>query len=142
MADGFTIDVDTAGVVAALLTLGDAAQPYINAAAKASADELVAEAQARLERKLGPNATGETVAGIQAFPAHDGNGTIVISSNARMPNLPLWLEKGTKRHKAGGHTSPALAYFYSAEQLEQAPHLRRIQEALRQAIADRGLGDA
>ena len=142
MPDGFTIDVESAAVIAALTTLGDAAQPYVNTAAHETADAMVTEAQGRLERKLGPNATGETVAGIRAFPAHDGNGYIVVSGNAETPTLPLWLEKGTKKGRAGSHSSPALAYFYSAEQLGQAPHFRRIQDALKQAIADRGLGDA
>jgi hypothetical protein len=142
MADGFTIDVDPSAVVAALTSLGAAAQPYINTASEATGAAFVTEAQARLARKLGPNATGETVAGIQAFPAHDGNGTIVVSGRAWMPNLPLWLEKGTKKGKAGSHSSPALAYFYSTQQLMEAPHLRRIEAALLQAIADRGLGDA
>jgi hypothetical protein len=144
VADGFTIDVDAAAVVAALLALGDTAQPYVNAASHLSADELVVEAKARLQRKLGPNATGEMVAGITDRPAYDGNGYVVISSGGldNPLNLPLWLEKGTKKGAAGSHSSPALAYFYSAAQLEEAPHFRHIQEALRQAIADRGLGDA
>ena len=142
MADGFTIDVDTAAVVAALSSLGAEAQPYINAAAHATADAMVLEAKARLARKLGPNATGAAVAGITDQPAYDGNGYVVISSDPALPNLPLWLEKGTKKGKAGSHASPALAYFDSAAQLQEAPHVRRIQEALRQAIADRGLGDA
>jgi hypothetical protein len=142
MADGVTVEVDTAAVIAALLSLGDAAQPYINTASEATAAAFVTEARSRLQRKLGPLATGETVAGIQAFPAHDGNGTIVVSGREWMPNLPLWLEKGTKKGKAGSHSSPALAYFYSTQQLMEAPHLRRVAEALQQAIADRGWGEA
>lgn len=141
MADGFTVEVDSAAVVAALATLGAAAQPYINEAAQQSAASMVREARARLQRKLGPTATGQTVAGIGSSPAHDGNGFIVVSGNERMPNLPLWLEKGTKKGRAGSHVSPALAYFYSAEQLEEGPHLRRVQDALTRAIADHGLGD-
>lgn len=142
MSDGFTIDADPAAVVAALTSLGDAAQPYINAASKETADALVLEAKIRLQRKLGPQATGETVAGIEAVPARDGNGYLVLSSNDRIGALPLWLELGTKKGHAGSHASPALAYFYSAQQLQEGSHLRRIQDALQRAIAERGLGDA
>lgn len=137
MSDGFRINVETAAVVAALLSLGDAAQPYVNDAAHESAASIAREAQARLQRKLGPKATGATVAGIHAQPAADGNGSVVISGRDPKPNLPLWLEKGTR----GGHVSPALAYFYSAAQLEEGPHFRRIQDAVAQAIADKGLGE-
>ena len=140
MADGFSIDVDRAAVVAALLSLADAAQPYINVAAHESADSIVREAKTRLDRKLSGTSTGATVAGIHDQPAYDGNGYAVISSRDPMPNLPLWLEKGTKKGR-GTHAQPALSYFYSAAQLEEGPHLRRIDEALQHAIAEKGLGE-
>ena len=70
--DDFTIDVDTDAVIANLLSLGDVAQPYVNEACHQTADAMVLEAQARLERKLGPNATGEAVAGIQDRGARSG----------------------------------------------------------------------
>lgn len=140
MADGFSIDVDTSALVAELTSLGDFAQPFVNEASAESAHSIVREAQSRLERKLSGNSTGQTLAGIQDRPAFDGNGWVVISDNDRMPNLPLWLEKGTKRHTARGHSQPALGYFYSAAQLEEGPHLRRIENALASAIEAKGLG--
>lgn len=140
MADSFSIDVESAAVIAELTTLGDAAQPYINEAAHESADSIVREAQSRLERKLSGTSTGATIAGIHDQPAYDGNGFVVISSREPMGNLPLWLEKGTKKGQAGSHASPALSYFYSAAQLEEGPHLRRIEDALQHAINDKGLG--
>ncbi len=140
MADGWSVEVDREAAVEALITLGDFAQPYVNEASHQSADSIVREASSRLQRKLSGNSTGETLAGIQDRQAYDGNGWVVISDNDRMPNLPLWLEKGTKRHKAGGHSQPALAYFYSAVQLEEGPHLRRIENALTNAIEAKGLG--
>ena len=140
MADGWSVEVDTSALIAELNTLGDFAQPYVNEASHQSADSIVREASSRLAGKLSGNSTGETLAGIQDRPAYDGNGWVVISDNARMPNLPLWLELGTKRHKAGGHSQPALAYFYSAVQLEEGPHLRRIEQAVTDAIEAKGLG--
>lgn len=140
MADGWSVEVDSSALIADLNTLGDFAQPYVNDASHQSADSIVREASARLARKLSGNSTGETLAGIQDRPAYDGNGWVVISDNSRMPNLPLWLEKGTKRHKARGHDQAALAYFYSAVQLEEGPHLRRIENALAAAFEAKGLG--
>jgi len=141
MPDDFTIDVDATAVIAALTTLGDAAQPYVNEASHRTADAIVRDARARLQRKLSGTSTGATLAGIEDRVAFDGNGYVVVSGRAEQPDLPLWLEKGTKKGKAGSHASPALAYFYSACQLEEAPHLQRIREALAAAIAEQGLGD-
>ncbi len=140
MADGFSIAVDTSALVAELLSLGDSAQPFVNEASAQSAHSIVREARARLAGKLSGHSTGQTLAGIQDRPAYDGNGWVVISDNDRMPNLPLWLEKGTRKGKAGSHAQPALAYFYSAVQIEEGPHLRRIENALGEAIAAKGLG--
>ncbi len=140
MTDGFSIEVDTSALVAELTSLGDFAQPYVNEASGESAHSIVREAKARLSRKLSGTSTGQTEAGIQDRPAYDGNGWVVISDNDRMPNLPLWLERGTKKGKAGSHAQPALAYFYSAVQLEEGPHLRRIENALTEAIEAKGLG--
>lgn len=141
MADGLTIEMDTTALVAALTKLGAAAQPFINAACQETANALVREMKARLQRQLGPNATGQTVAGIETRPAYDGNGFVVIADNARMPNLPLWLEKGTKKGRKRSHASSPLNFFYVSCQLEEGPHLRRITAAVTEAIAASGLGD-
>lgn len=140
MADGVMVNIDTTDLVAALTALGDKAQSYVNAASKETADAIVTEAHARLRRQLGPNATGETEAGLAARPAYDGNGYVVVDENSRMPNLPLWIEKGTKRGDAGSHTAAARPYFYVSAQLEEGAHLQRISDAVQQAIADQGLG--
>lgn len=145
MADGFSmgfsVDVDDAAVVAALNTLGDSAQPYINDASRESAESMEHEAESRLHRQLGPNATGQTEAGIEARPANDGNGYVVVSSNDRMPNLPLWKEKGTKKGKPRSHSEAATPYFYVSAELERGAHFRRISNALQEAIDDKGLGE-
>src|SRR5688572_16054476 len=107
MADSFGIEMDELEVIAALEELGDFAQPYINDAAFESATSMENEAEARLRRQLGANATGETEAGIEVQPAHDGNGYVVVAGNQRMPNLPKWIEDGTKRGKPRSSAQPA-----------------------------------
>jgi len=140
MADGLIVEMDAVEVVEALKTLGDFAQPYINDASQESAEAVEAEAKSRLRRQL-LNPTGYTESGIESKPAFDGNGYVVISSHGLMPNLPLWIEKGTKKGKPGSSTQSARPYFYVSAQLEQGAHLRRMSEALQDAIDDRGLGE-
>ena len=137
----FSADMETLDVIAALESFGDAAQLHINTASQESAEAIEAEAVARLRRQLGPNATGETEAGIEVRPAFDGNGFVVLATNQRMPNLPLWIEDGTKKGKPRSHTEPARKFFYVSAELEQGPHLRRIGEALRDTAAEKGLGE-
>lgn len=141
MADGFDAVMEAAEVVAALIELGDFAQPYINDASGESAVSMENEAVARLRRQLGPNATGETEAGIQSRAAIDGNGYIVESGNDRMPNLPLWIDKGTKKGRPGSSTQAARNFFFVSAELEKGAHRRRISDALQQSFSDRGLGD-
>jgi hypothetical protein len=142
MADGVTIDMDVDATVLVMKVLGDVAQPYVNAAAQVSADRIQNEAQARLRRQLSSKATGKTVASIVTRPAFDGNGIIVIAERDPYPELPLWLEKGTK---PGGRPNKARTYprpfFYVSAELEEGPHFRRIQGALQDCITDQGLGE-
>jgi len=141
MSDSFTIEVDAGGVEAAINRLGEVAQPFVNAASAVTAGAMATEMRARLQRQLGPDATGKTVAGIVAKPAYDGNGYVVIAEREPFPNLPLWLEKGTKKGKPGSHTQPAKPYFYSSALLFVGAHQDRIALALQAAIDAQGLGD-
>lgn len=140
MADGVTFEMDTTEVIAALTALGDVAQPFINAAAQATADAIVREAKSRLQRQLGPNATGATVEGITSRPAYNNDGFIVIAEREPFPNLPFWLEKGTKKGKPRSHTSAAKPFFYASVLLEEGAHYARIVDAVQQAIDAQGLG--
>lgn len=140
MSDSVTVDIDVAALIAALAALGDKAQPYVNDAAHETGDAIVQEAQARLHRQLGPDATGKTEAGIMSRPADDGLGYIVSATREPLPNLPWWLERGTKKGK-GTHANVARPFFYVSALLEESPHLRRIADAVQQAIDDQGLGD-
>lgn len=135
MADGFNVTVDASGLTAALKRLGDTALKYTKPASKVTANNIEREAQRRVKR-----ATGETAKGIQTFEMHNGEGYVVVSTNRRMPNLPLWLEGGTKKGKPGSHTQSADPYFWPAVRLELGAHERRIGDAIDRAIQAEGLG--
>lgn len=135
MADSVTIKIDATALTAALERLGPTALRYTLPACRVSADRIVAEARARVAR-----ATGETAGAIRAEPSYNGDGYVVISDNHRMPNLPLWIEKGTRRGKPGSHTQAARPYFYPSVALEQGAHERRIKDAIDDALAAEGLG--
>lgn len=139
MADGMRIEMDSAAVVAALLRLGPAAEPYIDQAAKETSDAIVAEARGRLQRQL-RGGSGATLAGIEITRA-DRGGFLVGSSRDQFPNLPLWIEKGTNKGKPGSHTQAARPYFYASAELEEGPHFERIGRALERALDDLGLGE-
>jgi hypothetical protein len=140
MADGLVVTVDEAAVVEALLALGDFAQPYINEASRESAQSVEREVVARLRRQL-VNPTGQTEAGVVSRPAYGGNGYVVIASRDWMPNLPLWIEKGTKKGRPGSSAQPARPFFYVSAALEEGAHFRRLEDALQDAIDARGLGE-
>lgn len=139
MADHFEATLDASALLTALAQLGDAAVPFVRAAAQTSAESIVREAQARLARQLGPNASGQTVAGITMRPDTGGTGFIVVAEREPFPNLPLWLEKGTKKGQ-GTHANLPRPFFYVSAELEEGPHERRISEAVQAAIDAQGLG--
>jgi hypothetical protein len=146
-----TIDVDTTAVVRALRALPDAVQKHVNDASAMTAQAIVHEAQARLRRQVGSAAhgqrsgrasTGQSARSIYAKPAYDGNGSVVLADNEDQPNLPLWLEKGTRvgnRHNFA--RTPALPYFYVSIELEMGAHERRLADAMGDAADETGLGD-
>ncbi len=138
--DSIITEVDDTGVERALLGLADVAQPFVNAASKETAEAIATEMRARLARALGPNATGQTVAAIHVRPAYDSNGWIIIVERDPMPNLPFWIEKGTKAGEPRSHTAAARPFFYPSIALEINAHQRRLEAALQQAANVSGLG--
>ncbi len=136
---GLAVDIVDA-VTPALAVVADALSVRLDAVCHATADSAAREMRARLGRQLGPNASGQTVAGIEVVRAYDGNGWVVLSDNARMPNLPLWIEKGTHAGKPGSHASAARPYFYQSIQLVSGPHEQRIHDAMTDGLAEQGLG--
>jgi hypothetical protein len=123
------------GVTEALRRLGDTALRFTVPACEDTADAVIAEYQRRVRRD-----TGETAEGAQKDKLRDGTGYFVSVRNRRMPNLPEWLEFGTKQGKPGSHTQQASPAFWPAVQLEVMHHDRRISDAVGQAIAAEGLG--
>lgn len=146
--DGITAEVDADGLIAAVQRLGEwRAQAASDRASLATAHAIVREARARLSRQLGPDATGRTEAGIDITRA-DRGGYIVGSGRNPMPNLPLWIEKGTRkgtritrgRARSGGNMK-ARPYFYESAELEELPHLQRVVDELQAEIDAEGLGE-
>lgn len=133
MAPLLKTEVDASSLLAALKQLGDRAEKHVKAAAKVTADRVATEARSRAARR-----TGETAASVTVEESRDGKGWVVLpwdfTKPSRMPNLPIWLEFGTK------HMTPR-PYFFSSARLEEAAHERRIAEAVQAAIDEVGLGD-
>lgn len=138
--DGIEVDVNTADILAAIARLGPAAEAAVDAAALETATAIVREAKGRLQRQLSGSSSGLTLEGIQIERA-DRGGFIVGSSRNPFPNLPLWIEKGTKKGKPRSHAHAPRPYFYDSAELEEGPHLRRVSEAVQQAIDQEGLGE-
>ncbi len=141
MAPLFTFDVDTAPLEAAFDTLARSLQVRLNDVSGDTAQRIVREARARLRRQLGPNATGQTERGITAVPAYDGRGWVILSDNDQLPNLPLWLDKGTRAGKRHNYArTAARPFFYISIELEASGHERRVIDAMQDEAESSGLG--
>jgi hypothetical protein len=124
-----TIEHDT--ITQAMTRLGDAADAVLRDVARDTADKLKAEMQARLRRQT--SGTGKTADAVTVETTEDGYAKVTSGEMGSRPaNLPIWLEFGTKH-------MTARPYFYGSIRLEQGAHLRRVEDALQQAID--GLGD-
>jgi hypothetical protein len=137
MPDSFSIVVDTKPVLAALAELPDQVLAAVLAACKETADAIVIDAHARAARAF-VSRTGVTLAGIGAEPEPEGNGYRVVDRNPRMPELPLWLEKGTHLGSRV-HVQPR-DFFYVAAALQAGAHERRVAQAVADALEEAGLG--
>jgi hypothetical protein len=149
----FELQVDKSALHDALVTLGAEIDKELFEESRVTANNIDRESSARLQRQLGPGSTGKTVAGIHVVPL-GSVGHAVVSERNPFPNLPLWLDKGThsggtreKSHRAGGVRTggsvhmAARPYFDVSVKLEEAAHLRRVDEAVQRAINAKGLGD-
>lgn len=141
MAPLAELDVDIAPALRAIEALGPAVERRVLDACEATAAAIAREAKSRLARQLGPHATGQTVEGITYRRSREGVGFVVLADNERQPNLPLWLEKGTKpgKRRNFARTAPR-PFFYASVELEAPGHERRLAEALGGAAHDVGLG--
>ena len=137
-----TIDTDDAPVLGAFSALPEAVRLRVLDACQVTAERAAGEMRRRLARQLSGESTGETLGGIEARRAYDGNGWIVWAVNDRMPNLPLWLEKGTRPGKRLNHARVAARkFFYVSLELEVGGHRDRVIDAMRESAADVGLGE-
>lgn len=146
-----TIDVDASAVDAALAALPAALEARTNAACQQTAVAIVREAQSRLGRQLKGTSVATkdrpdlgqhlTLSGIHAQPAYDGHGWVVLSDREPFPNVPLWLEKGTRAGQRANvaRTAPE-KYFYPAITLELGSFEQRLLTAMADAASDVGLG--
>ena len=98
------------------------------AAAALSADNTVREAQARVARR-----TGETLRSIHREETHDGAGYVVLVTRNPLPNLPYWLEYGTKY-------MDKREFFFASVALEAGPHEERMAAAVRDGLTAAGYG--
>ncbi len=141
MPDRVLVDIDDRALDIAFEQLPVYLQRRANDAASVTAQRIVVEAQGRLARQLSGASSGRTVAGIHAQPAYDGNGWVVLADNEAQPNLPLWLEKGTRAGKRANFArTKARPFFYASIAVEASSHERRIREAMEEAGSDAGLG--
>jgi len=120
-----TIDIDSGALLAALQRVGVSIEGRLKLIARGTANRVAMEAKARVAR-----ATGETLEGIVVEESQDGAGYVVVSRNRRMPNLPIWIERGTKAGKPGSHTQAPRPFFEPAAQLEAGPHAQRVYAAV------------
>lgn len=131
MADGFTVEVDTRALVAALDAIPDAVLRHLKVAARITADNIAREARGRVARR-----TGRTGAAITVEEARSGDGYVVFVANAAAdwPHLDIGLEFGTK-------FMSKRPFLFASAQLEEGSHDRRSREAVQAAIDEMGLGD-
>ena len=118
-------------------TLTSALKPFIKGASRVSADHIAAEAIARLTRQVSGAPSRHpppTVDQITVKSDRTGWGWIVDAGNLSTPMLDRWLELGTRRMQAR-------PFFFDSARLEQAAHLDRVQNAVRAALSQYGLGD-
>lgn len=134
MADRMTIDVDAQEVLQAFDRFPELLAPRVKAVALVTSERVKSEAHARVRRR-----TGATADHIVVIETQDGTGYIVwVDPSTRTPQVTFnavgrWLEFGTFKMEAH-------PFLFSAAQLEEDAHRRRIEEATQDAIEEAGLG--
>ena len=130
MADPFfAIEVDKEGVIAALDAAPEGLRQVIKTESRETADIIADRARARVARR-----TGKTAERITVEETRNGDGYIVWVPHPDNPNLPTWLEFGTKFMKSR-------EFLFNSAREEEGPHLRRVEEAVQEYFDDKGLGD-
>lgn len=120
--------MDSAAVVRMLEQLPATVEARLLSIAEQTAQRIATEARRRV-----PILTGVTREGIDVERMEQGGaGYVVVAYRQQFPNLPLWLEKGTKH-------MTARPFFDVAAELERGPYARQVREALEDEL--RGLGE-
>jgi hypothetical protein len=129
MADEITIEVDAADVLALLNRLGPAAEIHVHEASRVTAERIQQEARSRVRRATGImhdaiiiEAAGPPMHGYRVFVDD-----MIDERGPRAHEFPLWHEAGTKHMKAQ-------PFMEVSAQLEEGAHLRRLSDALQDAI--------
>jgi HK97 gp10 family phage protein len=128
VADGFTITVDTAPLLAALAAIPGAVHAHLKAAARITAEAIATEARARVRRR-----TGQTGEAITVEETHTGDGYVIFVGAGRQ-HVGSFLEWGTR-------FMSAKPFLFASARLEEGAHDRRSREAVQAAIDEKGLGD-
>jgi len=118
-----SIDVDSAAVVRMLSSLGTVAEARLLEAATVTGKRVADEARSRVARR-----TGKT-AGAIAVAVDDKKKSVrvFVGRTSNPAGLPGWLEWGTSRMRAR-------PFLFASARLEEAPHMRRVKEALQDAV--------
>ena len=117
---------DTSALTTGLAQLAADLAVRTKAASEVTAGAIVREAQGRVARR-----TGATAEGIHYEDSRDGTGYVVLVVRANTPNLPFWLEFGTRY-------MTARPFLYASAAVESPGHARRIADATADAIAAAG----
>jgi hypothetical protein len=134
-----TLTVETEDTIRAMRAVGYSTEQFTLPAAKITADNVQRAAQARVRRATGKTADGIVVTRY-TDPKTQTQGYQVQATRDWMPNLPLWIEYGTKKGDPHSHTQAAAPFFWPAVALEQSAHTERMAEAVQQGIDAVGLG--
>lgn len=127
MAEAFRVDVDARALLAALDRLDERIGVRLKDVARDTAERIQRDARARLARQT--HGTGQTADAITVEDIRGGYRVFVGPQGNRPANLPIWLEFGTKR-------MTARPFLFATATLESGPHLRRVREAVEDAIAE------
>jgi hypothetical protein len=130
MADGLTITVDTAALLAALDQVPDRVLAKIRGQAHLTAQRIAREARGRIHRR-----TGRTAGGITVSERRDGRGYRVETSADPDAGRPISLEFGTQ-------VAAARPFLFISADLEANSHDQRMRAAIVEALDEAGLGDA
>lgn len=124
-----SIEVDSAGLIAALDRLGPSVEARLKAAARVTADNIAKEARNRVRRR-----TGHTAAQIRVEEMTEKAGYVVRANDlSTKKHVESWLEFGTVKMSAK-------PFLFVSARLENPSHDRRMREAIQDAIDDEGLG--